>query len=71
MSSRNFLGCKTRFSESLLTTVGSDLKGTHSDALGLLGSNTGVVTTKNDFFSEEISLGSAGTLMTARGKMIP
>ena len=53
------------------STVGSDLKGTNSDALGLLGSNTRVVLTKNDFFSEEISLGSAGMLMTARGKMIP
>ena len=83
LSSGNFLGFKTRgvklqkpffsfgFFGSLLTTVGSDLKGTNSDALGLLGSNTRVVLTKNDFFSEEISLGLVGMLMTARGKMIP
>ena len=59
------------FVGSLLTTVGSDLKGTNSDALGLLGSNTRVVLTKNDFFPEDISLVSAGMLMTVRGKMIP
>ena len=83
LSSGNILGFKTRgvklqkpffsfgFFGSLLTTVGSDLKGTASDAMGLLGSNTRVVLTKNEFFLEEISLGSAGMLMTVRGKMIP
>ena len=60
------------FCEFLSRTFGSDLKGTDSDALGLLGSNTRVVLeTKNDFFPEDISLGSVGMLMTVRGKMIP
>ena len=52
-------------------TVGSDLEGTGADDLDLLGSNTRVVLTKKDFFSEELSLGLAGMLMTVRGKMTP
>ena len=55
----------------LFTIVDSDVKGTDSDVKGLLGSNTRVVLTKNDFFSEEVSLGSDGMLMIARGKMRP
>ena len=47
------------------------MKGTDSDVKDLLGSKTRVVLTKKDFFSEEISLGSDGMLMIARGKMRP
>ena len=55
----------------LFTVVDSDVKGTDSDVKDLLGSKTRVVLTEKDFFSEEVSLGSDGMLMIARGKMRP
>ena len=58
-------------SEFLWTIVDSNLKGTDSDDLGLLGSNTRGVLTKKDFFSEDVSLGWDGMLMIASGKMRP
>ena len=51
--------------------VDSNLKGTDSDDLGLLGSNTRDVLTKNDFFSEDFSFGSDGMLIIKSGKMTP
>ena len=74
LSSRAFFAVQVfsfLFSEFLSRTVGSDLEGTGADALDLLGSNTRVVLTKKDFFSEEVSLDLAGMLMTVRGKMTP
>ena len=55
----------------LFTVLDSDVKGTDSDVKDLLGSKTRVVLTEKDFFSEEVSLGSDGMLMIARGKMRP
>ena len=87
LSLTTFFGFKVRGVKSLLsfwrpkflfTVLDSDVKGTDSDVKGtdsdvkdLLGSKTRVVLTKKDFFSEEISLGSDGMLMIARGKMRP
>ena len=55
----------------LFTVVDSGVKGTDLDVKDLLGSKTRVVLTEKDFFSEEVSLGSDGMLMIARGKMRP
>ena len=87
MSLTTFFGFKVRGVKSLLSFWGSkflftvldsdvkgtdsDVKGTDSDVKDLLGSKTRVVLTEKDFFSEEVSLGSDGMLMIARGKMRP
>ena len=80
LSLTTFFGFKVRGVKSLLsfwgskflfTVLDSDVKGTDSDVKDLLGSKTRVVLTEKDFFSEEVSLGSDGMLMIARGKMRP